>query len=309
MQRLVLVGVVAIAAAVLAGTTAIGDHEPRYTPLGDDATLDHGAQDDGRPRGADQRPPRQPLHARPRRRPVPDPAHHAVRWRTRRGGEHRRAVQPDRPRLRQGRRPVHRRRRRASSRCGRARRRRRPRPCTRPASPAPTASPSTAAASCGSPTAPPRRDASGGSAPTASPSRCSACSRWPTTSTSTRRLGGVGRDNRGLPPGTITITPTGRQASNTLGSQHLVANGLAFDRDGDLFVADTARGAIWHVAIDHKGRVKSPTGCDTTFTAEHALPRQRARRAPVPRGRRRDRARSRRQHHRRAATSATRSSS
>jgi sugar lactone lactonase YvrE len=79
--------------------------------------------------------------------------------------------------------------------------------------------------------------------------------------------GGVGRDNRGLPPGTITITPTGRQASNTLGSQHLVANGIAFDRDGDLLVADTARGAIWHVAIDHKGRVKSPMGCDTTFTS------------------------------------------
>jgi sugar lactone lactonase YvrE len=79
-------------------------------------------------------------------------------------------------------------------------------------------------------------------------------------------VGGVGRDNRGLPPGTITITPTGRQAANTLGSQHLVANGLAFDRDGTLFVADTARGAIWRVAIDHKGRVRSPTGCDTTFT-------------------------------------------
>lgn len=80
-------------------------------------------------------------------------------------------------------------------------------------------------------------------------------------------VGGVGRDNRGLPPGTITITPTGRQAANTLGSQHLVANGLAFDRDGTLYVADTARGAIWRVAIDHKGRVRSPTGCDTTFTS------------------------------------------
>src|SRR3954454_10533436 len=40
--------------------------------------------------------------------------------------------------------------------------------------------------------------------------------------------GGVGRDNRGLPPGTITITETSRQASNTLGSQAIVANGLAF---------------------------------------------------------------------------------
>ena len=80
-------------------------------------------------------------------------------------------------------------------------------------------------------------------------------------------VGGVGRDNRGLPPGTITITPTSRQAANTLGSQHLVANGLAFDRKGTLFVADTARGAIWRVDLDHRGRVRSPTGCDTTFTA------------------------------------------
>ena len=80
-------------------------------------------------------------------------------------------------------------------------------------------------------------------------------------------VGGVGRDNRGLPPGTITITPTGRQAANTLGSQHLVANGLAFAKDGTLYVADTARGAIWRAAIDHSGDVKSPTGCDTTFTS------------------------------------------
>ena len=79
--------------------------------------------------------------------------------------------------------------------------------------------------------------------------------------------GGVGRDNRGLPPGTITITETGRQASNTLGSQHIVANGLAFGRDGTLYVADTARGAIWRVFLDRRGRVLSRTGCDTTFTA------------------------------------------
>ena len=72
---------------------------------------------------------------------------------------------------------------------------------------------------------------------------------------------------RGLPPGTITITETGRQASNTLGSQHLVANGLAFGKDGTLYVADTARGAIWRVFLDHRGGVRSPTGCDTTFTA------------------------------------------
>lgn len=81
-------------------------------------------------------------------------------------------------------------------------------------------------------------------------------------------VGGVGRDPRGLPPGTITITPTGRAAANTAGSQHLVANGLAFHRHGALFVADTARGAIWRVELDNRGRVRSPTGCDTTFTAD-----------------------------------------
>jgi sugar lactone lactonase YvrE len=79
--------------------------------------------------------------------------------------------------------------------------------------------------------------------------------------------GGVGRDVRGLPPGTITITPSGRQASNTAGSQHIVANGLAFGSDGTLFVADTARGAVWQVRLDGRGRVLSRMGCDTTFTA------------------------------------------
>jgi sugar lactone lactonase YvrE len=82
--------------------------------------------------------------------------------------------------------------------------------------------------------------------------------------------GGVGRDPRGLPPGTITFTPN-RAASNTLGSQHIVANGLAFDRDGTLFVADTARGAIWRVRLDRDGRVLSRTGCDTTFPEADTL--------------------------------------
>jgi sugar lactone lactonase YvrE len=80
--------------------------------------------------------------------------------------------------------------------------------------------------------------------------------------------GGIGRDNRGLPPGTITITPTSRQASNTLGSQSIVANGLAFGSDGTLYVADTARGAIWRVRLDHRGAVLSPMGCDTTFAPD-----------------------------------------
>jgi sugar lactone lactonase YvrE len=79
-------------------------------------------------------------------------------------------------------------------------------------------------------------------------------------------VGGVGRDNRALPLGTITVTPTTRNAANTLGSQPLVANGLAFNKKGDLFNIDTARGALWKMEFDRHGNLKSPTGCDTTFT-------------------------------------------
>jgi hypothetical protein len=79
--------------------------------------------------------------------------------------------------------------------------------------------------------------------------------------------GGVGRDVRDLPPGKITVTPTSRKAADTAGSQELVANGLAFNKNGDPFVADTARGAIWKVQFDRQGNLKSPTGCDETFKA------------------------------------------
>lgn len=79
-------------------------------------------------------------------------------------------------------------------------------------------------------------------------------------------VGGVGRDARTLPPGTITVTATSRNAANTAGSQPLVANGLAFDRRGNLFIADTARGAIWKVRFRSDGTVASRMACDTTFT-------------------------------------------
>lgn len=62
---------------------------------------------------------------------------------------------------------------------------------------------------------------------------------------------GVGRQNNPVPPNS---------------PQNLVANGIAFDREGDMFVADTARGAIWKVEL-RNDRVRSATGCDTTFTA------------------------------------------
>ena len=83
----------------------------------------------------------------------------------------------------------------------------------------------------------------------------------------TTKSGGVanvGRDNRSLLPGTISST---RAATNNLGSQPLVANGVAFTPHGDLYVADTARGAVWKVEFDRHGNVKSPMGCDSTFTA------------------------------------------
>ena len=79
-------------------------------------------------------------------------------------------------------------------------------------------------------------------------------------------VGGVGRDVLVLPNGTITVTPTSRNAADTLASQPLVANGIAFDKNGDkLFIADTARGAIWQATFDRGGHLKSKTGCDTTF--------------------------------------------
>lgn len=77
----------------------------------------------------------------------------------------------------------------------------------------------------------------------------------------------VGRDVRTLPPGLITVTDTSRNAADTNGSQPLVANGLQFDRHGNLYIADTARGAIWKVRFRSDGTVASRMGCDSTFPA------------------------------------------
>jgi sugar lactone lactonase YvrE len=64
---------------------------------------------------------------------------------------------------------------------------------------------------------------------------------------------GVGRQNQGVQPNAPPAT------------QAIVANGLAFDEDGDLFVADTARGALWKVELGRRGELRSPTGCDPTY--------------------------------------------
>lgn len=75
----------------------------------------------------------------------------------------------------------------------------------------------------------------------------------------------VGRDNRTLPPGQIDAAS--RVATNAGASQPLVANGLAFNKNGDLFVADTARGAIWKVRLNYKGELEDKqTNCDGVFT-------------------------------------------
>lgn len=81
-------------------------------------------------------------------------------------------------------------------------------------------------------------------------------------------VGGVGRDIRALPPGSLAVTPTNRAAANTAGSVSAVASGILFAPDGTLYVADTARGAIWKVALDNQGDVKSPVDCDTTFVPD-----------------------------------------
>jgi sugar lactone lactonase YvrE len=73
----------------------------------------------------------------------------------------------------------------------------------------------------------------------------------------------VGRDARTLPPGEINAA---RAATNAAGSQPLVANGLAFNQRGELFNADTARGAIWKIEFKPDGTLRSRTGCDPVFT-------------------------------------------
>jgi sugar lactone lactonase YvrE len=69
---------------------------------------------------------------------------------------------------------------------------------------------------------------------------------------------GVGRQNGSLQG----VTP------NTPAVQNIVANGIVVTGDGNLVVADTARGALWNVRLDRGGRVTSPVGCDATFTAD-----------------------------------------
>jgi sugar lactone lactonase YvrE len=82
---------------------------------------------------------------------------------------------------------------------------------------------------------------------------------------------GVGRQARTFPPGTLTVTAPASATPTVItpaGGQDLVANGVLFDREGDLIVADTARGALWKIELDPQGRVTSRMGCDESFAAD-----------------------------------------
>jgi len=79
---------------------------------------------------------------------------------------------------------------------------------------------------------------------------------------------GVGRQARVFPLATSTITVAASPTPTVItpaGGQDLVANGVVFTREGDLIVADTARGALWKIEFDARGNVTSRMGCDATF--------------------------------------------
>jgi sugar lactone lactonase YvrE len=84
--------------------------------------------------------------------------------------------------------------------------------------------------------------------------------------------GGKGVEAFRVPP-TANSVGIGRQNSTVqppvaANPQGIAANGVAFTEDGTLLVADTSRGAIWSVAVGDDGIVASPTGCDSTYTAD-----------------------------------------
>jgi sugar lactone lactonase YvrE len=71
---------------------------------------------------------------------------------------------------------------------------------------------------------------------------------------------GVGRQVQ-----TLQGTQTPAVNPNT---QAIVANGIEFAKDGSaVFVADTARGAVWKIALDAKGNVSGKLGCDAAYPA------------------------------------------
>jgi sugar lactone lactonase YvrE len=64
-----------------------------------------------------------------------------------------------------------------------------------------------------------------------------------------------------------TVPRHNTTAASATDKQDIVANGIALSADGRfIFVADTARGAIWRVELRQNGMLQSRTGCDPTLT-------------------------------------------
>jgi sugar lactone lactonase YvrE len=74
-----------------------------------------------------------------------------------------------------------------------------------------------------------------------------------------------------VPPTAAPVTGVGRQvqtlqAPGGASTQGIVANGIEFSKDGsDVFVADTARGAVWKVALDADRNVADQLSCDPAY--------------------------------------------
>jgi sugar lactone lactonase YvrE len=71
---------------------------------------------------------------------------------------------------------------------------------------------------------------------------------------------GVGRVN-------ATVNPFTSENDTKPNPQVIVANGIQFTKDGSILVADSARGALWQVALDRDGNVTSPEACDPTYSS------------------------------------------
>ena len=65
--------------------------------------------------------------------------------------------------------------------------------------------------------------------------------------------------NGGAAQPAVKIEPHVRKLPDGKTEQPIVANGLEFDAKGSLYVADTARGAIWKVEIGADGKGGKPT--------------------------------------------------
>jgi sugar lactone lactonase YvrE len=75
---------------------------------------------------------------------------------------------------------------------------------------------------------------------------------------------GIGRQPRNFPPGNVNNTNTTVPPAQVSAT----ANGIVVREHGNLatlYIADTARGAIWRVRLDESRNVASPQGCDTSL--------------------------------------------